>query len=494
MQDVTQSGSSNPVMVLFRSDLRIRDNLALATAVATGRPVVCVAVFDQESAGVRPLGAARRWWLHHSLHALSKSLEAFGGRLILRRGPMKEAGVALAAEMGASAVFWNRRYVPSEAGSDAALLFALRERGVKAESFDGQLLHEPMRLKAATGGYYKVFGAFKRALGAQPEPRDPVDAPDRLNSWKGELRSDALDDWQFLPRKPDWSAGLNESWTPGEASAQANLEAFLSERLEGYGQGRDFPARGATSRLSPHLVAGEITPFQILARLRLLRTSHQTEDAAKLRAELAWREFCYHLLCHNPDLASANFAPAFNRFPWQADFSHLKAWQAGRTGYPIVDAGMRQLWRTGWMHNRIRMVVASFLTKHLLIDWREGEKWFWDTLVDADPANNPANWQWVAGSGADAAPYFRIFNPVLQGKKFDPDGDYTRRFVPELARLGSRYLHEPWCAPANDLKTAGVKLGEHYPVPLVEHREARDRALAAYKQLKGTHEDHSARP
>lgn len=481
----SKADATDSVIVLFRSDLRLADNRALAAAAASGAPVLCCLILDETSPGVRPLGGARRWWLHHSIEALRTALSKFGAELVLRRGPMEKIVLDLQEQTGARAVYWNRRYAPAEAEVDKAMKAALRERGVKAESFDGQLLHEPTLLKTGAGGSYKVFGAFRRALESQPEPRDPVDAPENLVAWRGDVTSDTLKNWGLLPTKPDWAEGLRETWTPGEAGAQKRLDEFLEDRLEDYAAGRDFPAKEVTSRLSPHLVHGEITPYQILARLNGIRAQTKADDVAKLRSELAWREFCYHLLFHFPALAEKNFNDSFDRFPWATSKKGLGAWQRGQTGYPIVDAGMRQLWQTGWMHNRIRMVVASFLAKHLLIDWREGEKWFWDTLVDADPANNPGNWQWVAGCGADAAPYFRIFNPVLQGEKFDGDHIYTKRFVPELEKLDGKFVQKPWAAPEKQLAAAGVKLGSDYPVPLVDHDRARDRALAAYKSLKG---------
>jgi len=477
--------AENPAIMLFRNDLRLGDNRALAAAADSGLPLICVLIFDETSPHVRPLGAARRWWLHHSIEALQADLAKLGADLVLRRGPTNEIALDLQKQTGAGAVYWNRRYAPAEAAVDKAMKAALRERGVKAESFDGQLLHEPTLLKTGAGGSYKVFGAFRRALDNQGEPRDPVDAPKKLVASQLQVKSDTLASWALLPTKPDWAGGLRETWTPGETGAHQRLEAFLEDRLEDYAAGRDFPAMEVTSRLSPHLANGEITPCQILARLNRVRAKAKADNVAKLRSELAWREFCYHLLFHFPALADKNYNASFDRFPWAKPKKGLRAWQRGQTGYPIVDAGMRQLWQTGWMHNRIRMVVASFLTKHLLIDWRDGEQWFWDTLVDADPANNPGNWQWVAGCGADAAPYFRIFNPVLQGEKFDGDDAYTKHFVPELEKLDGKFAHKPWAAPEKTLAAAGVKLGGNYPVPLVDHETARDRALAAYKSLKG---------
>lgn len=469
-----------PAIVLFRHDLRLADNRALAAAVATGKPLVAVFILDEESEGVRPLGGARRWWLHHSLTSLAASLRRHRVTLTLRRGRMDDVAVALVRETGADAVFWNRRYDPPAIAVDKAMKARLGEDGVATESFEGHLLHEPWQVRTGTGGYYRVYSPFWRALMEQPEPRDPIEEPSGLHAFDPP-RSDDLDAWGLLPTKPDWAGGLRDEWTPGEQGAHERLADFLDGPIKGYAKGRDFPAGVTTSRLSPHLCHGEITPFQIWHATR----SRGSDDAAKFRKELGWREFSWHLLFHNPGLDRENFNADFDRFSWRSDDDGLKAWRKARTGYPIVDAAMRELWHTGWMHNRMRMVAASFLIKHLMIDWRKGEAFFWDTLVDADPANNAASWQWVAGSGADAAPYFRIFNPILQGEKFDPDGIYTRNHVPELENIPDRWLQKPWEATKADLDKAGVELGRSYPTPIVEHGRARERALSAYKQIKG---------
>lgn len=478
-------------LVLFRHDLRIADNRALAAAAATGRPVVPVFVLDEVSPGTRPVGGARRWWLHHSLAALSRDLARLGSPLVLRRGRMDEVVEALVAETGAGAVLWNRRYDPAGRSVDAALKASLRRRGLDVESFTGQLAHEPSQMKTQSGGPFRVFTPFWRAFSAQDLPRHPVDAPARLRPPHEPVAGDRLEDWALQPTAPDWAAGFGARWTPGEAGARKALANFLEGGLAGYAGRRDVPDGDTTSRLSPHLAHGEITPCQVFAALERGAAAGRAADREKFCQELGWREFSWHLLFHNPGLGSENFNRAFDEFPWAADGPGLFAWRRGLTGYPIVDAGMRELWHTGWMHNRVRMVAASFLVKHLLVDWRQGEAWFWDTLVDADLASNAASWQWVAGSGADAAPYFRIFNPVLQGEKFDPDGAYVRRWVPELAKIPARYVHRPWEAPLDMLFHAGVKLGETYPVPVVEHEHARRRALAAYETARGKHDDRS---
>jgi deoxyribodipyrimidine photo-lyase len=353
------------------------------------------------------------------------------------------------------------------------------------ETFDGQLLHEPARLKTGSGGPYRVYTPFWRAFTEEVPPRPPVDAPESIDPFDGGLASDRLSDWALLPTRPDWASGIAEEWSPGEAGAEERLERFIGEALDGYADKRDLPGAPFTSKLSPHLAFGEITPFQIWQAAEDAREGVPARDLATFRKELVWREFSYHLLVNFPSLPVENFNEDFDAFPWRGTNDQLECWQRGRTGYPIVDAGMRELWQTGWMHNRVRMIVGSFLVKHLLIDWRHGEAWFRDTLVDADPASNTASWQWIAGSGADAAPYFRIFNPILQGEKFDADGSYVRRFVPELADLPDTYLHKPWEAPEQVLEKAGVKLGGTYPRPVVEHKGARDRALAAYQEMKG---------
>jgi deoxyribodipyrimidine photo-lyase len=474
---------AKPVIVLFRHDLRLADNGALDAAAATGKPVVTAFVRDDEAPGGRPIGGARRWWLHHSLEALTTELESKGVSLILREGDMQSIVASLVDETGADMVLWNRRYDPHGMRSDAAMKSMLVGSGIACASFQGHLLHEPWRVKTGADGPFKVYTPFWRALVAQGEPREPLPAPGKLHPHPDPVTTERLEDWNLLPTAPDWAGGLRTEWTPGEAGAHERLAAFLEGAIAGYSDGRDMPGLRGTSRLSPHLAHGEITPFQIWSAVR--RANGPARDSEKFLKEVAWREFAWHLLFHNPDLATRNYNKSFDEFAWTPDAGNLKLWQQGKTGYPLVDAGMRELWQTGWMHNRVRMVVASFLVKHLLIDWREGEAWFWDTLVDADHGNNPANWQWVAGSGADAAPFFRIFNPVLQGEKFDPDGDYVREFVPELARLPNRLLHRPWEADKSALSTAGVKLGATYPVSVVDHQSARDRALAAYRDARG---------
>lgn len=478
-----------PVLLWFRDDLRLGDNpafaAALATAVTQRSSVIGFYCLDDISPDFRPLGGAARWWLHHSLTALAADLTAYNIPLRLRRGAAAVEVPALVRETGARQIFWNRRYAPAAIAVDTALKTALTADGITVASSNAALLVEPWEVTTGQGRPFQVFSPFWKAarpLAAarppQPQPL-PVQLPDPPPG-----TSEALADWSLRPTRPDWAGGLRAHWTPGAAGAAVRLQAFIDAALSTYADQRDRPDRPATSALSPHLRFGEISPRQIWAATDLACQGRLTDRGPEsFTRELGWREFSYHLLYHQPDLARRPIRPQFAAFPWQPDDQLTRAWQRGQTGYPIVDAGMRQLWHTGWMHNRVRMLVGSLLVKHLLQPWQQGEAWFWDTLVDADPASNPASWQWVAGCGADAAPYFRIFNPVLQGEKFDPDGDYVRRWVPELARLPARLIHKPWEAPALVLREAGVVLGRSYPNPCVGLAEGRDRALAAFHAL-----------
>jgi deoxyribodipyrimidine photo-lyase len=475
-----------PVVVWLRDDLRLDDQPAIA-AVA-GRPFLALYIFDEESPGLRPLGGASKWWLGHSLTALQADLQAIGGRLDVLRGASKPILLRLVEAAQASHVYWTRRYGAAEIGVDAEVKAALIERGLEARSFNGQLLREPWEVVNQEGEPFRVFTAFWRRLRALPFAA-PIAAPARLRAapWPGQapMRS-LIEALGLLPTRPDWAQGLREAWRPGERGAKANLAAFLEQALDDYPAARDQLDGRATSRLSPHLRFGEISPRRIAAAVEhsLAAQTIPATSAEKYLAELGWREFSYSLLYAFPDLATRNWRSRFDDFPFVADGDGFAAWTRGLTGYPIVDAGMRELWGAGYMHNRVRMVAASFLVKHLLVDWRRGEQWFWDTLCDADPANNPASWQWVAGSGADSAPYFRIFNPVLQGRKFDANGAYVRRWVPELAGLDNEAVHAPWLAPPGALREAGIVLGETYPRPIVDHSFARQRALAAMAAIK----------
>lgn len=477
-----------PTLVWLRDDLRLADNPALSAGAKAGAPLVVVYILDAMSEGIRPLGGAARWWLNGSLDALARNLAARGQKLVLRHGPAVDVLLDLATEIEVGRVFWNRRYGGGARAVDAAIKTALKDRDVAVESFQANLLCEPWTVRTQAGDPFRVYTPFWKACRQHFPPRPPLPVPASMPPSVDGLRSDALADWRLLPEKPDWAGGLRASWTPGEAGAAARLRTFLTERLPDYAAHRDEPAADVSSRLSPHLRFGEISPFQLwhgVSPEALGETAKIGQaNIDKFLSEIGWREFSWHLLFHQPDLATRNFQPRFDAFPWPAvNQPALVAWQQGRTGIPIVDAGMRELWQTGFMHNRVRMIVASFLVKNLLVDWRIGEAWFWDTLVDADAANNPASWQWVAGSGADAAPYFRVFNPVLQGEKFDADGAYVRTHVPELAGLlAKQWIHAPW-------KSGGVA---GYPDPIVDLGATRERALRAFAQMREDGADFSS--
>ncbi|MEO6942683.1 MAG: deoxyribodipyrimidine photo-lyase [Terrimesophilobacter sp.] len=446
----------------FRDDLRVADNPALTAAVDRGEPVVAVYVLDEVSPGIRPRGGASTWWLHESLLCLEHSLAELNIPLVLRAGPAAGVIADVVRESKATAVTWNRRYAAGEIAVDAQLTAQLRSGGVRVESFQASLLFEPWVITTGQGAPYSVFTPFWRSCQNADEPRQPMPVPSAVSTRASGLTSDSLESWALQPSNPDWASGLRGAWNPGESAAHARLQAFLADDLDHYADGRDTPANPVTSRLSPHLRWGELSAHQIwheVERIRAGLSASGARGATRFLTELGWREFAWHVLFHFPKLAESNWRDEFNAFPWPPlDRRALVAWQGGNTGVPLVDAGMRELWHTGTMHNRVRMVVASFLTKNLLIDWREGERWFWDTLVDADAASNAFNWQWVAGSGADAAPYFRVFNPELQAKKFDPQSTYIRRHVSEWGT-------------------------EAYPEPIVDLAESRQAALAAHHSM-----------
>ena len=467
-----------PALLWFRQDLRLADHAALHAAVRSGRAVLAVYVLDDAAAGDWAAGGASRWWLHHSLAALARDLAAAGAPLVLRRGNSAAVLAALAQEIGAAEGYCGAAVEPWARALELRVRDALAADGVTLRRFRTGVLFDPDSIRTQACGVYGVYTPFSRACFAAGAP-NVVSAPRRVLSVAAP-RSDHLADWGLLPGKPDWAGGLRESWQPGAAGAQAALRRFLDGALARYAARRDFPGEVGTSRLSPHLHFGEISAGQVW---RAVQAMADGADAEKFLKEVLWREFAQYLLWHHPALPEAPLRAEFARMPWRDDAAALRAWQRGRTGVPIVDAGMRELWQTGWMHNRVRMVVASFLVKHLLIDWRAGARWFWDTLVDADLGSNAASWQWVAGCGADAAPYFRVFNPVLQGKKFDPDGAYVRRFVPELRRLGATHIHAPWGVQGDVLAAAGVVLGRDYPAPIVGLAAGRERALAAFGGL-----------
>ena len=470
-----------PAIVWFRRDLRIADNPALVAAAERGAPILPLFILDERDLP----GEASAWWLHESLVCLSQALRERGATLILRKGCPEELIPALVEETGAGAVFWNRCYEPHAIERDKKLKSSLVEAGVEVQSYAALLLAEPWEIRTKGGDPYKVFTPFWKALASSAPFGVPL-APLRRVDGGDAPASDELEDWSLQPSAPDWAAGFRERWIPGEKGAHERLHRFLENAADEYKDRRDLPGEEGTSRLSPHFHWGEISPRQVWAAVEAHRGDNPSSAKSlhSFLSEVAWRDFAYHLVYHWPSITDENWKSGFDAFPWSDDDEAFRCWTAGRTGYPIVDAGMRELWQTGWMHNRVRMIAASFLLKDLLIHWKRGAAWFEDTLVDADLAVNRASWQWVAGSGADAAPYFRIFNPVLQGEKFDPEGDYVRRCIPELAELDEKYIHKPWEAPAEALEKAGIVLGETYPYPIVDHGKARQRALGAYEKVK----------
>lgn len=427
------------------------------------------------------MGGASRWWLHHSLKALDNSLQ---GKLRLFRGDAGTLLPKIAADSGAQTVHWNRCYEPWRIKRDTTLKKKLQSAGVAVHSHNASLLFEPQLVKKADGTPYKVFTPFYRkgCLDNCPAPRQPLAAPGSLDLATAEL-GESLDALELMPRIR-WYERIKSEWLPGEEGAAQRLQQFLSSGIRNYKSGRNRPDQRFVSRLSPHLHFGEISPHQAWhASLPLATDPELADEVDHFHSELGWREFSNSLLFHWPEMTRDNLQRKFNRFAWRDDAESLESWQQGRTGYPIVDAGMRELWQTGYMHNRVRMIVGSFLVKNLLLHWHHGEDWFWDTLLDADLANNSASWQWIAGCGADAAPYFRIFNPVTQGQRFDPDGEYVRKYVPELTKLPNKFLHSPWLAGDDVLANAGVRIGNTYPAPVVDLKQSRERALAAFKGL-----------
>lgn len=468
--------SNKRVIHWFRQDLRLKDNPALCHAAQAG-DILPIYILDNIHAGAYAMGGASRWWLHHSLAALNESLQ---GKLNLYIGDPEQIIPELIKRHNIRAVYWNRCYEPWRIERDARIKNALKAGGIVAESANGSLLWEPWKLLKEDGTPYKVFTPFYRKGCLDMHVREPMGLPSPLRLVQDTL-SVPLPALKLLP-SIRWDKQLEPHWNIGELGAHTRLKDFLDAGITQYKEGRNFPSKPYTSRLSPYLHFGEISPHQLWYNARM-RAPDANIDC--FCTELGWREFSYYLLYHFPALPSKNWQVKFDAFPWKEDINMLKSWQKGQTGYPIIDAGMRELWQTGYMHNRVRMIVGSFLVKNLLLDWRQGERWFWDCLVDADLASNSASWQWVAGSGADAAPYFRIFNPITQGEKFDTSGEYTRRFVPELALLPDRYLFKPWKAPQQVLVKAKVTLGDTYPYPVVDIMASRKRALAAFSKLSG---------
>jgi len=473
-------------IIWFRRDLRLSDNPALLAAVERADFVIPLYIHQSRLDQPWSIGSASRWWLHQSLRALDSSIRSVGSGLVIRQGEPLEILREIAATHGVQSVYWNRLYDPDEVARDTHIKKAFKDGGLAVETFNSALLYEPWEISRSGGEPYRVFTPFWKAMQALGLKRAPEPAPATMSPLPDGVRSDSIDSLELLPRIP-WDQGFYESWSVGEAAAYARLSEFRNTALAHYKTGRDFPGHVGTSRLSPHLHFGEISPRQVVnLLLHDLDFGCGTDCLSYLR-EIAWREFAVHLLFHFPHTIDSPMDARFKGLPWRKDYENdLKQWQRGLTGFPIIDAGMRELWHTGWMHNRVRMIAASLLTKNLLIPWHEGARWFWDTLVDADLASNTMGWQWTAGCGADAAPYFRIFNPILQGERFDPQGEYIRRWVPELSALSSRFIHKPWEASESLLADSDVKLEKDYPRPMIDLKESRERALTAFGVIKSS--------
>ena len=465
----------------FRQDLRLSDNPALAKCAVNG-DVLPIFILDDCNAGSQEPGAVSRVWLHHSLLALNKSLN---GALRVFKGNPIEIIPKLISETGANGVYWNRCYEPWQIERDRIIKLTLRDKNIECESFNGSLLWEPWDILKKDGTPYKVFTPFyRRGCLSAKEPRIPISPPDDITLSNKKIGMNDINDLELLPNLR-WDQEVFEGWDIGEKAANLKVIDFIENRLHDYKDGRNFPSKKNVSRLSPHLHFGEVSPNQVWYTASHPKYMNST-GLDHFLSELGWREFSHSLLYFFPNLPTESLQTRFETFPWIEDLDLLVRWKEGNTGFPIVDAGMRELWRTGYMHNRVRMIVGSFLVKNLRLHWNNGLDWFWDCLVDADLANNSAGWQWIAGCGADAAPYFRIFNPVLQGEKFDKDGIYTKQFVPELKDLPNKYLHCPWTAPETVLKAANVCLGKSYPHPIVDLKQSREAALKAVSDMRAS--------
>jgi deoxyribodipyrimidine photo-lyase len=466
----------------FRQDLRLADNPALVDACGRGE-IIPIYILDDENADSWKIGGASRWWLHHALEDLNRSLNQ---GLQLYKGEASAILSVLAHQTGAEAIVWNRCYEPWRIVRDANIKSALKGQGLDVQSFNGSLLWEPWQVLKKDSTPYKVFTPYyRRGCLSAVAPRQPIPIPKSINISKNSNHSLRLEDLNLLP-KINWDGEMNARWDISEAAAHTRLDEFVMDDLQDYREGRNFPNKPNVSRLSPYLHFGQISPniaWHRASEAGAFVTNEQSLDT--FLSELGWREFSNYLLYHFPKLPTDNLQARFDLFPWAENTdADLKAWQRGNTGYPLVDAGMRELYNTGYMHNRVRMVVGSFLVKNLLVHWHHGERWFWDCLVDADLASNSASWQWIAGCGADAAPFFRIFNPITQSEKFDKQGAYIRRYVPELANLPDKYIHAPWLAPTEILTAAGVGIGIDYPAPIIDIKVSRERALAAFAVTK----------
>jgi len=472
---------SSCIIVWLRRDLRLGDNPALCRACSEADRVIPVYIHAPEEEAPWEPGAASRWWLHHSLRALERDLESQGSRLIIRRGDSLSMLRLLCEQTGARAVYWNRLYDPATVARDSRTKRALGAMGIAVQTFPGYLLREPWEVTTAAGSPYKVFTPYCRASFALGDPFEPpMQDPAALAPASG-ATGDGVDALDLLPRLR-WDAGFYDYWRPGEAGAWRRVDSFVKLFAAGYDTARDQPGVDGISRLSPHLHFGELSPRALWHAVRQGLGERGLEDAAlPYLRQLLWRDFAHQLLFHFPDITARNFKPSFDNYPWRQDSAAVKAWKRGVTGIPLVDAGMRELWHTGFMHNRVRMNAASFLTKNAGVHWLTGARWFWETLVDANLANNTMGWQWVAGSGPDAAPYFRIFNPVTQAQRFDPQGLYARHWIPKIAGLPDKYIHAPWTASAAMLADAGIELGRDYPRPVLDLKQSRQLALEQYQ-------------
>ncbi|RYE05815.1 MAG: deoxyribodipyrimidine photo-lyase [Rickettsiaceae bacterium] len=461
-------------VVWFRNDLRLTDHLALDAAIRTKKDILPIYIYDKSCS--RPLGSAAKWWLHHSLTSLKKNIRKCKADIILREGDAFEVLKDIYNQTEFTHIFWHDRYDQNGQHQDQTIKEYFESKKVDCQSFNGSLLFGSMNFRTKEKKYFKVFSPFWKHCLKHGHIDEPIAQPSLIKfNHNLKIQSNSIDSWHLLPKKPNWAKGFRDTWTPGELGAQKLLKEFLNEKLSKYKAERDQPAALAISDLSPHIRWGEISPKQMWHKVKIKSAIFNCENSGEcFLRQLGWREFNYYTLHHNPEIVKSPLKKKFEHFPWHKDKLLFEAWARGKTGYPLIDAGMRQLWKTGYMHNRVRLVVASFLTKNLLISWQEGEEWFWDTLVDADLASNPFNWQWVAGCGTDAAPYFRVFNSILQSKKFDNKGEYIRYWIPELRDVSNKFVHSPW------LLKEKVK---NYPEPIIDYYESRTEALETFYNL-----------